>query len=270
MEQTTPDVMPRPVKAVSDFTSEVDIIIPFHGQYQKLTTLMESIFRLTRSNYYTLCLVDDASPNKDFIETIKRNAEKSAKIKRIRNIVRVVRSPEQLGFGGACQLGYEATESPYVCFVNSDCKIEDSGWLRAMGETLMSYKNEGVRMVSPVTNNPVGGHEAQKGDRFNRDTVPVILSEEEYLSLYCFLCHRELFPRCGGFIKPYPYGYFEDQELGARMNAHGFKQAICRKSWVYHEGAATIREVLRKDPNAKKIMEEENRKRCISDMKSFS
>lgn len=259
---------PRPVSVASDFISQVDIIVPFHGQYQKVTTLIESIFRLTRSNYYTLCLVDDASPNSEFIRTIKINSEKVSKVRGTANVIKAIRSPEQLGFGGACKMGYEMTNSPYVCFINSDCKIEDSGWLRAMGETLLEYKKDGVRMVSPMTNNPVGGFEGQKGDRFERDSKPIILSDDDYLSLYCFLCHRELFSRCGGFIKGYPYGGYEDQEFAARMRANGYKQAVCRKSWVRHEGSLTIKELCKKDPKISKVIEE-NRKRCIEDMKSL-
>lgn len=265
---TTPQLTPRPMNQISEFNSQVDIIVPFHGQYQRVTTLIESIFRLTRSNYYTLCLVDDASPNGEFIKTIKLNSEKSAKLRNTRNVVKAIRSPEQLGFGGACEMGYEMTGAPYVCFINSDCKIEDSGWLRSMGETLLNHKDDGVRMVAPMTNNIVGGFEGQKGDRFERDAKPIILSEDDHLSLYCFLCHRELFPRCGGFLKNYPYGGYEDQEFSARMQSHGFKQAVCRKSWVRHEGAATFRELCRRDPSVKKIIDEENRQRCIDDMKS--
>ena len=67
-----------PIEIPSKFTSIVDIIIPFHGQYDKLTNLLQSIFRLTRSNYYNVCIVDDASPNPHFINTLKRNAEKNA------------------------------------------------------------------------------------------------------------------------------------------------------------------------------------------------
>ena len=267
---TTPEVYSRPMNDVSDFNAQVDIIIPFHGQYQKVTSLLESIFRLTRSNYYKICIVDDFSPNKEFIETIKKNSDKAAKIKKIENVISTIRTQEQLGFAGACQVGYEATESPYVCFVNSDCKVEDSGWLRSMGETLLDYKHEGVRVVSPMTNNSVGGHESQQGNRFDRNVKPAILKEDEYLTLYCFLCHRQLFNHCGGFLKSYPYGYYEDQEFGARLNSYGFKQAVCRESWISHEGAQTIHELWRRKPDVRDIMEKDNRKRCIDDMKSLS
>lgn len=259
----------RPMNAVSDFYSQVDIIIPYHGQYQKLTNLLDSVFRLTRSNYYQVCVVDDHSPNAEFIKVLNKNAQKVAKMRNTRNVFQAVRCTEQRGWGGACLAGYKATESPYVCFLNSDCLIEDSGWLKCMGEALLKLKEQDVRMVAPMTNNSVGGHPAQTGGRYDRSDEHVILGESEYLSLYCIMCHRELFPRCGGFFKEYPYGFYEDQEFAARMQHYGFKQAVCKTSWVKHEGGCTVEELWRQKPETRQIMEEENRAKCIADIKKL-
>lgn len=259
----------RPMNEISEFNAQVDIIIPYHGQYEKVMTLLESIFRLTRSNYYRVCVVDDASPNEGFLETIRANAQKNADRLRQQNVLRTIRNEEQRGFAGACKAGLDATESPYVCFINSDCEIEDSAWLRKMGETLLTLKEQGVRMVAPMTDNPMNGDPAQKGEKFARSNEDVILGDDSHLSLYCFMCHRQLFPRIGGFLKEYPYGYYEDEEIAHRMRKHGFKQAVSRSSWVHHEGGATIRSLLRANPNLQKILEEDNRQRCIDDMKKL-
>ena len=289
MKQTTYDdpIQLSPIAIPSDFNSAVDIIIPYHGEYQKLTTLLDSIFRLIRSNYYKVCIVDDASPNASFIEIIKQNAAKNAAKRKGENVVQTIRLKEQCGFAGALKAGFEATSNPYVCFINSDCKIEDVNWLRGMGECLMATKHLGVRMVAPMTDNAVGGHPAQqcsKEDRFNRPYNPVsaegsdfsvinsdhiILKKDDYLSMYCFMCERGLFQECGGFIKEYPYGYYEDEEFAARMQHRGFKQAVSQNSWVHHDGQLTIKRIWRENPKVKDIMEVENRERCIADMKKL-
>ena len=253
----------RPVNDVSDFHFPIDIIIPYHGQYDKVTSLIESIFKHTRSNLYTLYVIDDCSPNAEFIQTLGKNANRRD------NVLHSFRCNEQKGFAGACEAAFNRGESPYVCFINSDCLFEDIGWLKNMGETLLSLKSQNVRMVSPRTNNPV-----QKGDHPQKGTrdVPkedIILGDDEHLSLYCFMCHRELFARCGGFLKNYPFGYYEDEEFAARMRAHGFRQAVSGKSWVYHEGAATVHSLWRKNSQIRQIMEEDNRKRCIEDIRKL-
>jgi GT2 family glycosyltransferase len=199
---------------------------------------------------------------------INRNAQKNSERLRQPNIITTLRTDEQKGYGGACKAGFDLGESPYVCFLNSDCKIEDANWLRSMGETLLDLKLQGVRMVSPVMNNPVHGDPAQKGDKLTKED-PVIIANDSFLSLPCFLCHRELFKHVGGFLKEYQYGGYEDEEFAARLKKHGFKQAVCRRSYVYHKGESTIRTLWKTNPSTRKIMEEDNRQRCIEDMKSL-
>ena len=254
----------RPMNSVrtSIFDSAVDIIVPFHGHYDKVTRLVESIFAYTRSNYYNLFLVDDCSPNKEYIERVSRNLKK----KRVGH-VKTLRCKEQKGFAGACEVAYTRSEKPYVCFINSDCRIEDIGWLRSLGESLLNLKKDGVRLVVPRTNHPVNGDPRQKAEKGQK--ADDVILEDDFVSMYCFLCHRELFTRCDGFLKNYPYGFYEDEEFAYRMRKKGFKQAICGRSWVWHEGAATVRSIWRRDPNIRTIMEKENRERCIADMKAL-
>lgn len=259
----------RPVNHVTEFTSSVDIIIPFYGQYEKVMRLMDSIFRLTRSNYYNLILVDDHSPNADFLSQIKKNSAKMAEKRRTRNIVQTVRNSQQLGWGGACKAGFEQSESSYVCFLNSDCIIDDSNWLRRLGESLISLKSKNVRVVSAMADNIVGGDPAQESNGEIRQEDDVLISTDSYLSLYCFMCHRQLFGRVGGFIKSYPYGGYEDQEFAHRMHKMGFRQAVSRGSFVRHEGAATLRDVMRNNPMVVKAIDD-NRNRCIADMKELT
>lgn len=256
-------------KLPSTFLASVDIIIPFHGQYKQVEVLLDSIFRLTRSNYYNVCIVDDASPNSSFIQSIDRNAKRIAEKRKSTNIVKTIRLDEQRGFAGAAKAGLDQTENPYVCFVNSDCKIETINWLRKMGECLLNNKDQGVRMVAPLTNNHVDGHEQQLGTKESMSEEIYVLKDGEFLSLYCFMCHRELFTRCGGFLKEYEFGYYEDVEFAKRMQKFGFKQAVCKSSWIYHEGQSTIKPLWRSNPESQYIMEEENRKRCIEDMKKL-
>lgn len=267
---TSKTFIARPINHISNFDAQVDIIIPFHGQYERVSALLDSLFKLTRSNHYRIYLVDDCSPNSQFLTTIQLNSSKHAERLRRENVVVGIRNEEQKGFAGACKVGFDAGESSYVCFLNSDCLIKDTGWLRNMGETLLNLKPQGVRMVSAMTNNPMDGDSAQLGQPFVPNGEDVILSDDSYLSMYCFLCHRQLFDHVGGFLKEYPYGGFEDQEFAARMRKHGFKQAVSRNSWVHHEGGATFKSLLRANPNLQDVIEKDNRSQCIADMKQLN
>lgn len=252
------------IKSPSVFDAAVDIIVPYHGQYEKTLALIESIFKFTRSNYYHLYVVDDFSPNDNFLKIISNNARKRS----ITNF-KAMRCSTQRGFAGACQVAVDRSENPYICCVNSDCLVEDIGWLREMGESLLEMKSQGVRMVTPRTDNPVNGDEAQRGEK-GKFYENVVVPSDSFLSLYCFLCHRELFRRCGGFLKNYPFGGYEDEEFGYRMNKYGFRQGVAGKAWIHHEGEATIKSLWEKSVQIKKIMQEENRDRCIQDMRALA
>ncbi len=246
----------RAMRLVPFSRSPVSIIIPFHGEYERVGRLVSSIWNATRSNPYEICLVDDCSPNSDFIASMKDQPQ-----------VMNLRTPERIGFGGALKYGFDRTEQPWVCFLNSDCEIQDVNWLIAMGQSLLDLKEQGVRMVSSRTNNPGNlGDKRLKGKK--GDFINDVILEDTYLPLYCSMCHRDLFNHIGGFIKPYPYGWYEDEELAYRMRHYGFKQAISGKSWVHHEGSVTVKTVLKNDLKAKEIMNS-NRDKCIADISSL-
>jgi len=259
----------RPVNSTkSMFDSPVDIIIPYHGQYDNVMQLLDSIFRFTRSNYYRVTVIDDASPNETFVQTMSTNAAKHSQVTNRANVFKALQSTEQKGFAGAIKAGWERTNLPYVCFVNSDCLVQDINWLRGMGDTLLRLKSEGVRMVSARTNNPINGFEKQKADRGTVDD-DYILDLGDHLSMYCFMCHRDLFNHCGGFIQEYPYGWYEDEEFAYRMNKYGFKQAVSGTSWIHHIGEKTVKAVQRNNPKIQDIMENQNRRRCIEDIQKL-
>lgn len=230
----------------------VDIIIPFHNQYDKVTRLIENIIKTVHNNRYQITLVDDASLNKDYTKDLSKLG-----------FIKSFRHEEQLGFGAALRTGFKNTVQPWVLFMHSDVVPTDINWLCNLGECLIKWKDKGVKLVSARTNNPMGGDEKLKAEK---GTITDDIVSTDYLSLYCALCHRKLFEKINGFIKPYPYCNYEDEELFYRMKAYGFKQGISGKSWVNHEGGATVREILKFRPEVGKIMEE-NRIRCINDIK---
>ena len=233
----------------------VDIIIPFHGQYDKVRRVLSSVLHKTRSNPILVTLVDDGSPNLEFLETISQAPR-----------TQCIRLEQQSGFGNALRIGYENTEQPYICFLNSDCVIHNGSWLEELGGALLAMKEKDVRLVSARSDNPMSNIPELKADRTDDEIGNIVVDSP--LPLYCTMCHRELFNHIGGFIKPYPYGWYEDEELFWRMRKHGFHQGIAGRSWVHHEGEATIRHLWKKNPDIKKIMLE-NKERCLKDIRAL-
>lgn len=263
MEKTKIHVA-RPMKMKnSEIESPVDIIIPFRGQYEKVTRCVESIFRFTSHHEYKITLVDDASKNSNFIKRLSDlegiHIETNEKVQ----ILNCLRNPQQLGFVGSLEVGFHYTDKNWVIFMNSDVEIQDVNWLDNLKKTMFNLKNHGVKMVAAKNTNPCG-HDRMKCD----DSTEDYILEDGYLSLECVLFHRDLFRYIGGFLKNYFPGWYEDEELAFRMKQYGYKQAICGKCCVFHHGQATISDLWKEKIKFKHIMKS-NREKCIEDIKKL-
>ena len=245
--------------------SRVDIIIPFHAQYERVSALVRSIILSVKSNPYMITLVDDCSDNKNFGEEVKREFSKGTP-EGFSPQLQYIRNGKHLGFGGSLQVGFQATEQPWVLFMHSDCTVEDPNFMIDMGQSLLRWKEEGkpVKMVSARSDNP-GECERLKAGRLDKGEQDIVLNGET-LPLFCAMCNRELFRRIGGFIKDYPYAWYEDEELAARMRSHGLLQGVSTKAWVRHLGGATIKYLWDTRPETREAMES-NRELCIADIK---
>ena len=235
---------------------KTDILIPFNGQYKKIYELLKSIWLGTKSNPYQIYLIDDCSPNNVYVDGFKDAPHTT-----------IVKNKQQLGFGGALEAGFKAaTEpSPFVVFMHSDCSIQDPNWLLELLKSYIYLRNQNVGLVSARTNNPGEGANPLLKSSQSDKNQDVIL-EKGCVPLYCAICERNLFDTIKGFIKPYPYAFYEDEELANRMRHFGLKQGISGKSWIYHEGGATISNLFKSKPHLQQIVYE-NRNRCIEDLK---
>ena len=238
----------------------VDIIIPFHGQADKMINLVRSIYSTTKTPQYQMCVVDDCSPN----ENISQSFAKAPRMK-------YIRTPKHIGFGGAVDMGIKSTENSWICVLHSDCLVVQPKWLEELLRTMGKLRDKRVMMVSARTNNPGEGTPLKL--KANRGAVDDdFILEEGFLPMYCCLMHRQMFRMLGSYIKTYPYAMYEDEELAARMKHKGLRQAISGKSWVEHAGSATINWLCEKQtlanyqgPDYRSIMEA-NYERCLSDI----
>ncbi len=237
----------------------VDIIIPFHGHYHLLGECISGILSTTFAQLHTITIVDDCSPNKGFTAELEKDKLKKLPIQYIRH-------ETQKGFGAALATGFAATHNPWVCFMHADCTPAKTDWLSEMVITMQSLKTQGVKLVSAKLDNGGTGSfdPVVIGDA--NPTKDVIV--ENALPLVCTLVNRQLFENIGGFVKPYPYGWYEDEELFWRMKIRGYKQAVSGKSFVKHKGGTTIKSLL-EDHSIKKTMED-NKLLFINDVRTFA
>ena len=263
MEDATEDskILKCKVSASSFSRCKVDIVIPFHGQYDKVSRLIYSIILSAKSNPYQITLVDDGSPNKKFSGLFKDFDNKRPY--GTEPILKFVKNENRLGFAQSLLVGYNATKQPWIMFMHSDCIVEDPQWMIEMGRSLLSLKDKKVRMVSPRCQKAVSGVTSKIVGKKGEKTGDYIL-QDGFLPLFCVMCHRDLFQHVGGFIKNYPT--YEDEEFAYRMNHFGYKQAICGGSFVHHEGGGTYGPLVKTNPEVLQEMDFA-RERALADLR---
>ncbi len=142
-------------------------------------------------------------------------------------------------------------------FMHSDCVVEDPQWMIEMGRSLLALRDKNVKMVGAKNHTKSSTLENRLND---------IILHDDFLPLFCVLCHRELFSHIGGFIGDYPG--FEDEELAHRMQYYGYKQAICGNSYINHKGGVTYNSLIKENPHLQQTIDA-SRDRVITDLQKL-
>lgn len=223
------------IRYKNDIPEGLSIAIPFHGRYENVTSIVSDIHRYAKGFEYEILLLDDKSPNTDFINKFNRIP-----------FMKQFQSAEHRGFGACVNTGLKYASYKTFMVVHSDCKI-DSNLFAPLFNCLTKFD-----LVSPKTNNCIEGDESQNGDRSLTEDV---LIHENYLSLYAFMIKRDVFRKLGG-LKEYRYAFYENKELAIRMAFSKLKQGVCGSAFIQHAGHLTVTDVARKSQEARQQMQD--------------
>lgn len=224
-----------PVAVLTSAKPLVSIIIPVHGKWSYTRQCLLSIESVHSTVPFEVIVVDDASPDD--------SAEKIAAC----TGVRLVRTPRNLGFIGACNLGAENARSELLLFLNNDTEVT-RGWLEALVETANSDDRIGLvgaKLVYPdgslqeaggiIWSDATGWNYGRNGDP--NDQAVNVVRDVDYCSGAAILVRRDLFERVGGFDTRYAPAYYEDTDLAFAIRASGHRVVVQPSSVVvHHEG----------------------------------
>jgi N-acetylglucosaminyl-diphospho-decaprenol L-rhamnosyltransferase len=150
--------------------------------------------------------------------------------------VRMIASPKNLGYGRACNLGFNEVTTPYVLFMNPDVEIQPAGVAR-----LLHHLEERPRagIIAPATR--IGGEYQSAGGlptpwSIARNAMggvgalagagPILPGMAPYSTDWLcgavMLVRSAMFRAIGGF-DPTFFLYFEETDLCARMLQAGFE-----------------------------------------------
>lgn len=163
-------------------------------------------------------------------------------------------SPDNIGFGRACNLGAQAAHGQYLLFLNPDTCFQGNP-LSPMLVILKKDPNVGAVGARLVDEN---GHEIPSGARFMTlksmwsdflsgclRTLRIRSPKRSFNYDFAFgaslLIRRKDFQSVGGF-DPRFFMYCEEEDLQKRLRDMGKQSIICSKAIVTHRSAGTFRE----------------------------
>ena len=183
-------------------------------------------------------VVDNASGD-DSVERLRAGAPD----------VVLVQSSSNLGFAGGCNLGVANSDGEFVAFLNSDAR-PDANWISAAVETFAGSPQIGA-VASKVLDwdgklidfvdagltwfgmgyKPFVGHHLPGEGRVEKDVL--------FGTGSAMFVRREVFDLLGGFDERF-FMFFEDVDLGWRLNLLGYRYRYQPASVAFHKHHGTV------------------------------
>ena len=194
----------------------VSVVVATYRRPERVARLLRALEAQTYAGPWELVLVDDASPDADFLAVQEAVARSPLD-------ARVLRRETNGGPGDARQTGWRAARAPLVAFTDDDC-VPTPGWLAALVGAL-----EGADLVQGRT---VPNPEQLAGQGpFGR----TLREEEEGLYPTCNMGYRRaVLERLGGFDPQFTITC-EDTDLALRARESGAVSAWAPDALVHHD-----------------------------------
>jgi GT2 family glycosyltransferase/glycosyltransferase involved in cell wall biosynthesis len=235
------------------------IVVNYRGAEDTITCLRALTRDLDYPRLEVIC-VDNASGGDDV-----------ARIKAAVPDVALVESAENLGFAGGCNLGAQRARGSVLAFLNNDAR-PDANWARAAVDTLttdptvaavaskvLDWEGTGVDFVDagltwfgmgykrhaggPLAELPAAEHENAKDVLFATGSAMFV--------------RASVFAELGGFDERF-FMFYEDVDLGWRLNLRGWRVRYVPGSVAYHRHHATMSEVDAPDTGRETFLLERN------------
>lgn len=206
--------------------SLVSIIIPVRYRPDLTRVCIDSILKYTQSEYEIIVVQEGDD------QEIKNLLLSYPQIKYIQN-------KEPKGFAGAMNTGLTMASGDYYCFLNSDTVVIPN-WLELM---LEAFNEDGVGLVAPTYTEATNKQVVD----YNRGQIFDFIDDPLSLKGVCFLIKKEVIDQVGKWDESFGFGGGEDNDICLRIKKVGYKLVIARRSYIYHYGSASFRELFNND-----------------------
>ena len=207
---------------------DISVVIVTYNSAGQIETCLASLVAQAGVAYEVI-VVDNASQD----DSLARARQFSQ--------VRVMASPENLGFGRGCNLGFAASTGRYVYLLNPDTRLTEAHDLAGVCQSMDDHPSWG--MAATRVRSADGRHEAEPateypGQRHVRHDFGRLPGRIAWVLGASMAVRRELYARLGGFDPDF-FLYSEETDFCLRLRRAGHEIGRILEVTVEHLGGAS-------------------------------
>ena len=235
----------------------VDVVVPVYGGHAETLRCLHRVLSAPQRTPYRLVVIDDCSPDAALGAALERLAE--------RGFVELHRTPENLGFLGACNLGMALHAERDVVLLNSDTQVFGD-WLDRLRASVVGWVD--VATATPFSNNAeICSYPAFCRDNWSKlgtddaelDRLAATVNQGATFDIptgvgFCMYIRRACLDQIGVFDQAsFGRGYGEENDLCRRAVHAGWRNVLAADVFVRHYGGVSFGET--KAPRLKAALE---------------
>ena len=199
----------------------IDVVIPVHNAPELTRRCIDSVVTCLISSIKHIYIQDDASSD----ET-RRMLDQLP----YQNI-HVHHAEENQGFGASVNAAIRRSDACYILVLNSDT-VTSENFLPTLCAAFAA--DPLLAVVIP------GGNDYARHDLNQYLRRPGGYIETHRLQGHAFLIRRKVFEEIGGFDPAFGRGYYEDVDLGRRLDQRGWRIGVHPDASIQHKGGGSF------------------------------
>jgi GT2 family glycosyltransferase len=199
----------------------IDVVIPVHNAPDLTRRCIDSVVTCLGTSIRQIYIQDDASGE----ETRRMLSQLPYQG------IHVHYARENQGFGASVNAAIKRSDASCLLVLNSDTVASDN-FLPPLCAALAA--DPLLAVVIP------GGNDYSRHDLDQYLRRPGGYIETHRLQGHAFLIRRSVFEEVGGFDPAFGRGYYEDVDLGRRLNQRGWRMGVHPDASIQHKGGASF------------------------------
>lgn len=213
--------MPVPLSVMPLSNPSIDVVIPVYNAPELTRRCIDSVVACLGRSIEHIYIQDDASgtETRQMLDHLPYEH------------IHVHHAPKNQGFGASVNEAINRSHAFCVLVLNSDIEVSED-FLPSMYAALAADPR--LAVIIPAGND-YAKHDL---DQYLRWPGGYILTHR--LHGHAFLIRRDIFLEIGGFDPAFGRGYYEDIDLGRRLDLQGWRLGVYPDAHIYHKGGGSF------------------------------